>query len=128
MKECERAADVRRILRKQYNCFAEALTGSYYQRPGLPDTFILHKGVVLFVEFKGAETVIRPLQNRVLEEIRQHGGNSFTVRFVSVKQWLVNETYEINFAKLSDGVGLLLTTLLELSERRGNLTATLLSS
>lgn len=118
MRETQRATDILKQLRDHHDCFAFNIAGSYYQMRGVPDSLIIHNGIHIFVEFKGAKTVIEPLQHRIIEQMRSKGANVFIVRFAGPKEWIINDLYPVEFSTLKEGVANLFHTLLDLVKSR----------
>ena len=56
--------------------------GSRYQQSGLPDRYVCGWGVAGWLEFKDEKTRVRPLQKKVIGDMRERGANACILRFV----------------------------------------------
>lgn len=117
MRETERASDILKDLRKNHGCFTFNIAGSFYQKRGMPDSCIIYNGINLWVEFKGANTPVEPLQIRTMNDMKKAGANVFLVRFIGEKEWLIDDLVHIKFNRRSDGSMLLLDALLKMCEK-----------
>ena len=117
MTESEMTAKIVHELKYTHKAFVIKIHGGIMQMAGLPDTCILYQGEDIWVEFKGENTKLRPLQIRVIEEMKKQGADVFVVRFVEPKLWIIDDLYEIKFGKFKYGVELLLYTLVSLCHR-----------
>lgn len=122
MRETERAGDILKRLRDHHNCFCVNYSDKYTS--GLPDSLIIPHGKrEIWVEFKGQRTPLEVIQRKTIQNMRDKGANVFVVRFIAPREWIVEDRtgqeYSIKFDKLSNGVNLLLDTLIELSSQKG---------
>jgi hypothetical protein len=118
MRETERAADILKRLRDDHGCFCYNTSDRW--TAGIPDSVIIPPGKrEIWVEFKGANTILEKIQERTILTMRSKGANVFIVRFLEPRLWSVNAECMIRFSTLKEGVAMLLTTLIELSKIRG---------
>lgn len=115
VRETQRKSQIVKELNKKHNCFALCLTGSYYQINGLPDVEIIKDGVCIFIECKGPETKVEPIQVQIHKKIRANGGHAFFLTFLEDHRWLLFDGvtgYTIQFKTFPEGVKLLIDTLM----------------
>lgn len=116
MRETAQASKVIKELRKYPKTFVINIAGGMFQQAGLPDSLIIHDGIHIFVEFKGPDTAIEPLQLRIKQLLTLAGANVFIVRFNKPKQWTVEGICTITFDELEHGVKGLLEALIKLTK------------
>lgn len=68
---------IRKYLRDM-GWYYRAIGSNQYTRAGLPDTFAVKDGIVLFIECKSATGTMSKAQLETMIEIKNHGGNYIT--------------------------------------------------
>lgn len=56
------------------------IVASRMQPPGWPDRLVVHREWVGLIEFKGVDTIVRPVQIAVIRELRKRGKCVFIAR------------------------------------------------
>lgn len=68
-----------------------SLTASRYQQPGWPDRWVCHRAFTGWLEFKGPDTQVTPLQLERMRQINERSpGSAFVVRFPDRVEYLGN--------------------------------------
>ena len=81
LTETKITAELVKRLRKEHHALILNVHGSTMQASGWPDLYIVHWKFQGFVECKGANTKLHPLQISVGSQIVSRGGKSFVLRF-----------------------------------------------
>lgn len=117
MGETKLKSKVALELRKAHNCFVVCFAGGEFQMSGLPDMEIVKDGLHIWVETKGPDTVVEPLQNRVHCQLREQKARVFILTFLEEHRWILEESgfgYQIQFKTFREGVNVLYRTLLDI--------------
>lgn len=115
----------RRICKEMQSCGALVLpyVASKMQPAGYPDRIVVWRGEVYWLEFKGQDTAVQPLQLQRHKELRARGANAFVVRHQTYRQdswpvslqWLITDSnghwQDMRFAYCADRGQSLLYTL-----------------
>lgn len=81
MKESEWTRKICKEL-EQHNALVFAIVGGPMQTVALPDRYVHHAYWCGWLEFKGAQTRLTPLQKKRIDELnRRRGGSAFVVRY-----------------------------------------------
>lgn len=116
MRETAQASKIVKELRTYPRTYVINIAGGMYQQAGLPDCLIISNGVHIFVEFKGPNTVVEPLQLRIKQLLTFAGANAYIVRFDTPKQWTVVGECTLTFSVFEQGVKTLLEVLIKLTK------------
>lgn len=80
MKEIRFTKNVCNDLR-HHGAFVFAIVGGGMQTPGLPDRYVHHHLWCGFLEFKGDDTILRPLQVHTLKSLNEkRPGTAYVIR------------------------------------------------
>lgn len=117
MRETKLKSKVALELRKAHECFVACFAGGEFQMSGLPDMQIVKDGLHIWIETKGPDTAVRPIQSRVHCQLRQQQARVFILTFLEDNRWVLEESgmgYQIQFKTFKEGVCTLYNTLMDI--------------